>query len=129
MEKVLELEKVEINLPKDVLLLLRSIKVNKMKIEEEIKIALAIDLFTAKIVSVAKATEIAGMQKYDFMTLLNSRGIPVYEYTEREYQEGQQTISKIDLQKIQAAKRLTNMNLPVDDWEKMEEEIEKGAIE
>lgn len=36
---------------------------------------------------------------------------------------------KVDLQKAQAAKRLTNMNLPVDTWEKMEEEIEKGAIE
>lgn len=35
---------------------------------------------------------------------------------------------KVDLHKVEAAKRLTNMKLPVDDWEKMEAEIEKGAF-
>lgn len=36
---------------------------------------------------------------------------------------------KTDSCKMEAAKRLVSMKLPVDDWERMEEEIEKGAAE
>jgi len=35
---------------------------------------------------------------------------------------------KRDSRKLEAAKRLISMRLPVDDWEKMEAEIEEGAL-
>ncbi|MEW6104457.1 MAG: UPF0175 family protein [bacterium] len=96
MKQVVDLEHIEINLPKDLILLLGFTKASRMGLEDRIRLATAIDLFTAGVVSMAKAADIAGMHRYDFASLLNSRGIPVYEYTEREYQEDQEAISKYD---------------------------------
>jgi predicted HTH domain antitoxin len=96
MARLAELEKVEVNLPRDALLLLKSTKLYRMNIEQKIRLSIAIDLFTAGNVSMAKASEIAGIHRYDFMVLLNNRGIPVYEYTEKEYQEDQEAISKYE---------------------------------
>jgi len=96
MRQVAELERVEMKLPKNLLLLLSSTKGHRMKIEDKIGLAAAVDLFTAGIVSMAKAADIAGMHIYDFSVLLNNRGIAAYEYTEREYQEDQEAISKYE---------------------------------
>jgi len=96
MDGIGELEKVEVSLPKGLLLLLRSDKLHRMGINEKIRLATAIDLFTEGKVSMAKASDIAGMHRYDFAVLLNSRGIPAYEYTEIEYEEDQEAIAKYE---------------------------------
>ena len=89
-----DLEKVELNLPRDMLLSLRSVKVPMMELNEKVVLAVAIDLFAGGEVSMAKAAELAGMHRYDFMRLLKDREIPAYEYTKDAYQQDQKFIKK-----------------------------------
>ncbi|MFQ6093353.1 MAG: UPF0175 family protein [bacterium] len=94
MREAASLKKVEVELPEDAFLILQSIKVPKMEFNQKVRLSIALDLFTAGAVSMAKGAEIAGMHRYDFMSLLNNRGISVYEHTEREYEEDQEAIAK-----------------------------------
>jgi len=52
-----------------------------------------------------------------------SMGALIREAVEKVYLKG------IKYQRLEIAKRLINMQLPVDEWEKMEEEITGGARE
>lgn len=93
MGKTLKMEKLELELPEDVLFCLRGSKLPKIEIKKKVRIALAVDMFTQGTVTLAKAAKIAEMSRYKFMELLKDRGIPLYEYTERTYEQDQEFIA------------------------------------
>ncbi|MBN1888475.1 MAG: UPF0175 family protein [Thermoflexales bacterium] len=78
---------IQLHLPSDVAAAIRARASAMLTDEEQIKVPLAIGLFTEKAVSLAKAARLAGMTRYEFATLLKGRGIPAYEYTQSDYQE------------------------------------------
>lgn len=53
-------------------------------VDENVRISLAISLFVGKTVSLAKASEIAGLSINDFIYILKTKNIPWSEYTESD---------------------------------------------
>ncbi|MCL6589773.1 MAG: UPF0175 family protein [Firmicutes bacterium] len=51
---------------------------------DKVKIALAVSLFTKKVVTLERAAELAGESLVDFMDILKIHGIPWGEYTEED---------------------------------------------
>lgn len=88
--KDIKKEKLEIEIPEDVICILQQ---NRITIQEEIKIALAIELFTKRSVTFARAAEIAGLSRYKFEHILKDRGIPSYEYTDQEYKQDKEALA------------------------------------
>lgn len=86
--------KIEIKLPKDVVEAIESVKIPRLKMGQKIRRALAIDLFTQGEITLAKAARLSGVSRYQFMQLLKERGIPAYEYTEKEYRKDKEVIAK-----------------------------------
>lgn len=76
--------KVDINIPNDLVPLIEDLGLSK-SIDENIKISIAIALFTSRTVSLARAAEIAEMALADFMFILKSKRIPWSDYTEDEF--------------------------------------------
>jgi predicted HTH domain antitoxin len=49
--------------------------------------AVAVDLFAAGEISLAKAAHLAGLTRYEFAILLKRQDLPAYEYSEATYHE------------------------------------------
>ncbi len=56
-------------------------------IEQEARLAYAIDLFLCGIISIERAAELADMHLYDFILELKRRGLYAYSYTDEELRE------------------------------------------
>lgn len=68
----------ELNLPEEVV---RALAVSSPReVEAQARIALAIDLFTRRAVSLGKAAELAGTDYQEMIHLLKERGIPAFVY-------------------------------------------------
>ncbi len=52
-----------------------------------VRVPLAIGLFTEGAITLAKATRMAGLTRYEFARLLKRRGLSAYEYTEAMHRE------------------------------------------
>lgn len=57
------------------------------RVEEEVQLAYAIDLFLRGVVSVSRAAELAGMSLHEFLAELRKRGIAAYPYSDEELRE------------------------------------------
>lgn len=55
--------------------------------QTRIKTLLAIGLFAEGTISLAKASALADMNRYEFALLLKRMGLPAYEYTESDFAE------------------------------------------
>ncbi|WP_246454656.1 UPF0175 family protein [Thermococcus camini] len=75
--------KVEIVIPDDVLV---SMKLPKSEVERELKLELAVILYSRGVLSLGKAAKLAGITKREFLEELARRKIPRH-YTERELEE------------------------------------------
>jgi predicted HTH domain antitoxin len=74
---------VELTLPEEVV---RALAVSSPReVEAQARIALAIDLFTRKAVSLGKAAELAGTDYQEMIHLLKERGIPAFVYDSDTY--------------------------------------------
>jgi predicted HTH domain antitoxin len=73
----------EIVIPDDVLV---SLKLPKSEVERELKLELAIILYSRGALSLGKAAKLAGLTKREFLEELARRRIPRH-YTERELEE------------------------------------------
>ena len=80
------------SIPKELIFLLKRNNDKNFDTVDRIKISVAIDLFTIKVISIGKAAEIAGVNKWEFMQVLKNRGIPCYQYTENEFKQDIDTI-------------------------------------
>ncbi len=75
---------VMVGIPEELLPLLNDL-VHGKSVDENVLISLAISFFVGKTVSLAKASEIAGLSLNDFIYILNTRNIPWSEYTESDF--------------------------------------------
>jgi len=78
---------VELRLPSDVVVAMRTQQRASQTDEERVKVSLAVGLFADGTVSLAKAARLAGMTRYEFAMFLKHLGLAAYEYTDEEYQE------------------------------------------
>jgi predicted HTH domain antitoxin len=60
------------------------VRVPESMSERDVKVAAAIEAFTKNLVSIGKATEIAGVSQQEFLVELKRRGIPAYPYSDAE---------------------------------------------
>lgn len=93
MKNVVNLEKFELELPEDVVLCLNKSMTPKIDISEKLRVSLAVGLFIQGAATLAKAAQFAKMTRYKFMNLLKDYGIPVYEYTQRAYEQDREFIA------------------------------------
>ena len=82
-----ETVKVEMHFAPDVFVAMQMIGFHGDKLEQEMKRTTAIDLFRRGLLSTGKAAELAGMCLADFMDLLLAHGVPVVEYTIKDYEK------------------------------------------
>ncbi|WP_446897864.1 UPF0175 family protein [Clostridium sp. LBM24168] len=76
--------KVDLNISNDLIPLIEDLGLSK-SLDGNIKISIAIALFTSRSVSLARAAEIAEIELADFMTLLKNKNISWNEYTKDEF--------------------------------------------
>ncbi len=95
--------KIEVELPEEIFLLLRR---SKRDIGEDIRKAIALQLFQEHLISSGKAAELAGMCLSDFMDLTREKRIPWFDYTEEEVEKEIEEARKLAGQlKIERDKR------------------------
>ena len=85
---------VNISLPADLIPFINELKGGKT-IDDKVKISVAVELFTSKIVTLASAAEISGYSLADFIDILSDRGIYWSEYTEEKFEQDMKTINSI----------------------------------
>lgn len=85
-----------IKIPDEILLLLETLAQGQTP-EDNVKISLAIGLFLAKIVSLGKASEMAGLSLNDFIYLLQSNNIPWKEYSDEDFQYDLKALNEAEL--------------------------------
>ncbi len=87
-----KMERIEINLPKDIIFSMRGIE-KPEEVIKKLKIALAILLFQEGSISLGKATELTEMSRVRFMEVLKEHGIPAFEYGDKGFEKDQQAIA------------------------------------
>jgi predicted HTH domain antitoxin len=95
-------ERIEIDLPTDVLFAMRGIGKPEI-VRKKLKVALAVFLFQEETISLGKATELAEMSRVQFIELLQSYGIAAYEYSERDFGQDMEAVNTYR-QAVQAVK-------------------------
>ena len=55
-------------------------------VQQTVKTAFAVYLFQEQAISLGKAIELSGMSRLQFIELLQTHGIAVYEYTEHDFE-------------------------------------------
>ncbi|MHC1577402.1 MAG: UPF0175 family protein [Candidatus Methanospirareceae archaeon] len=75
-------ETIDVKIPKELL-----IGMEKEKLVEEIKIFIAMRLYELKVLSLGKASELAGKNKDEFIETLSKHGIDVLRYSKEELNE------------------------------------------
>ncbi len=66
---------------------------NREKLTEEAKQVLAVSLFERNILSLGQAAKLAELRLWDFIQILNQRGIPIAEYDDEEIQQELKTVA------------------------------------
>jgi predicted HTH domain antitoxin len=69
---------ITVDFPSDILL---SLNENEEELIKEIKLSLAIRLYRLQKLTIGKASQIAGMSRLDFETLLSDNGVPISNLT------------------------------------------------
>ncbi len=83
-----------VRIPNDIALLLDDLA-HGDSLDENVRISIAISLFIAKSVSLAKAAEIAEVSLNDFIYLLKLKDIPWSSYTEGDFIEDEIAIKDL----------------------------------
>lgn len=69
---------ITIDFPSDILLALNA---NGNELRQDIKISLALRLYRLEKLTIGKASQLAGLSRFDFETLLSENGIPISNLT------------------------------------------------
>lgn len=75
----------KIDVPEDLLVLLRRSRLGSRPEADQVRMALAIHLFQQGIISVGRAAELAGEPRAPFELLLGEMGIPPVRYDVEDY--------------------------------------------
>jgi predicted HTH domain antitoxin len=70
----LSMDEITVKVPRD---LVRILKVKDEELPKLVKLYLAVELYREGKISLGKATEIAGVTKWEMMEILASKGIPI----------------------------------------------------
>lgn len=76
----------ELNLAEDIFLALQSAGLHRDELGTRATRDMAVQLYAEGRLSLGKAARLAGMSIQDFWPLLNSRGVPVFHYTDDDYE-------------------------------------------
>lgn len=90
----MELKRNTVVIPEDILPLLNDLA-HGNSLDENVKISMAISLFVAKSISLARAAQIAGVSLNDFIYTLKLKNIPWSEYTEEDMIEDEIAIKDL----------------------------------
>lgn len=85
---------IAVDVPEEVVQLLRQSRLGSRPAAEQVRVALAIHLFQEGIVSIGKAAELAGEPRASFELLLGEMGIPPVRYDLAEYQREWEAIEQ-----------------------------------
>jgi predicted HTH domain antitoxin len=77
---------IDIDIPQDVLELLKRSKVGSFPLAEHVRIALAAQLFLEGVISIGRAAEISHQNRHDMEVLLPTIGVPVVRYDLADYE-------------------------------------------
>ena len=69
---------ITIDFPSDILLTLNE---NENELKQDIKLSLAIRLYRLEKLTIGKASQIAGLSRYDFETVLSDNGVSISNLT------------------------------------------------
>ena len=86
-------ERIEIDLPQDIIFAMRGLE-KPEELKNKLKMALAILLFQERVISLGKATELAGMSRVKFMNVLKDHDIFAYDYSKEDFKRDQQIIDR-----------------------------------
>lgn len=78
---------VNLFLPADVYVTLRSAGIDRKRLREEARHLLALWLYRDGVLSFGKAARLAGMSYADFRSWLVTNGVPVVDYTVEDYEQ------------------------------------------
>ena len=81
------MNEIEIELPESIVKSLEITGINREKLKEETKRALAVELFEEGRLSLECSAKLAGMHLSDFMSLLSKKKIPIVDYSDEELEE------------------------------------------
>jgi len=81
------MNEIEIELPESIVKSLEITGINREKLKEETKRALAVELFEEGKLSLESSAKLAGMHLSDFMSLLSKKKIPIVDYSDEELEE------------------------------------------
>lgn len=91
----------EMKLPQPIYLALQSAGLNRDKLSERATRNLAIQLYSDGYLSLGKAAEMAGMPLLGFWSLLVEGGLPVFDYTEEDYESDLATVQRLVANQIE----------------------------
>ena len=83
----------EVTLPEEFIPLLN--KISGDSIDQKVRLAFAMNLFTSKTVTLERAAELSGLSLLDFMVVLEEQGIPWGEYTDEHKKQDEVVIKKM----------------------------------
>ena len=75
--------------------ILFALKKDVGNIQADFMESLAVQYFKDKLLGLGMASQMAGMQKNDFVALLSRQGVDIYQYTEDELQNEFDLVDKI----------------------------------
>ena len=91
--QTMKTERIEIDIPQDILFAMKVYE-RPDEVKSKMMTALAILLFQERVISLGKATELAGMNRVKFLEVLAEHGVPAYEYGEKDFNRDQQGIAR-----------------------------------
>lgn len=83
----------EVTLPEELIPFLD--KISGESIDQKVRLALALNLFIGKTVTLEKAAELSGLLLLDFMVVLEEQSIPWGEYTDEHKKQDDLVIKKM----------------------------------
>lgn len=85
---------VKVEIPKELIVLLKQSKLGDRPIADQLRLALAIHLLQEGVISTGKAASIAGVNRLVFESLLSSMGIPAIRYDVEDYLQDRDSFEK-----------------------------------
>lgn len=88
------MQTVGVDIPEELLALLKRSRLGDRPVPEQIRIALAIHLLQEGVISAGKAASIAGEPRATFEALLAEMGIPALRYDVGDYEKDQEAFER-----------------------------------
>ena len=86
------MQTVEVDIPEELVKLLKQSRLGDRSVAEQVRAALAIQLFQEGVISVGKAASIVGEPRATFEELLAEMGIPALRYDVEDYRQDMETL-------------------------------------